>query len=371
MKQPDFMYHLRKAGRKMTLTARRIALTVRALSFFGAILALATLGTSLYPLYNGAPQDRSTYSIIAIDPDTGYVGAVGASCVPISAASLASLVPGQGVTATQAAASSWNQTKVFDLLRQGATASEIIRVVTAADFDSEVGIRQYGAVTLHQGSVQTAGFTGLENNDWAGDRQDSTYAVSVQGNTLESEAVVSDALAAFSAADIGSVQLPDRLMRALEAASAAGGDRRCNSQSGFQQTAQAAFIMVAKNDQPPFATPFGKEPSPNDPSLPWLYISFVEAKGGPNPLLELRSRYNAWRTEHLPPCPDCDLEAIPVQSGGAPSPLVKAILNVANRIGLGLVAGLLVGLCCLAGILLVTAVLVTFFRRRKRRHSTA
>jgi uncharacterized Ntn-hydrolase superfamily protein len=350
----------------MTRTARQIGPTARVLSFLGAILVLATLGTSLYSLYNAVPQDRSTYSIIAVDPETGDVGAAGASCVPISAASLAALVPGQGVGATQAAATPWNQTKVFDLLRQGTTASEIIRVMSAPDYDSEVDIRQYGAVTLHQGTIQTAGFTGLENNEWAGDRQDSTHAVSVQGNTLESQAVVSHALAAFSAADIGSVQLPDRLMRALEAASAAGGDRRCNSQSGLQQTAQAAFIMVARADQPPFAAPLGKEPSSNDPSLPWLYISFVEAKGGPNPLLELRSRYNDWRAEHLLPCPDCDLKAIPVPSGGAPSPLVKTILNVSNRIGLGLVAGL----CCLAGILLAIALLITLIRRRRLHSST-
>ena len=365
MQQPDVMHHLRKAGSQMTLTASRIAPTVRALLFLTATLALATLGTSLYPLYNLAPQDRSTYSIIAIDPDTGDVGAAGASCVPISAASLAALVPGQGVGAIQAAATPWNQTKVFDLLRQGTTAGEIIRLMTASDFDPEAGIRQYGAVTLDKGSVQAAGFTGPENNDWAGDRQDSTHAVSVQGNTLQSQAVVSDALAAFSAQDIGPVQLPDRLMRALEAASAAGGDRRCNSQSGFQQSAQAAFIMVAKADQPPFTTPLGKEPSPDDPSLPWLYISFVEAKGGPNPLLELRSRYNDWRAEHLPPCPDCDFEPIPVPPGGAPSPLVKTILNVSNRIGLGLAAGL----CCLAGILFVMGVLITFLRRRRRHAS--
>jgi len=52
IQQPRFLYHLRKAGRQMKLTARRIALTARALLFLGAILALATIGTSLYPLYN-------------------------------------------------------------------------------------------------------------------------------------------------------------------------------------------------------------------------------------------------------------------------------------------------------------------------------
>jgi uncharacterized Ntn-hydrolase superfamily protein len=350
----------------MTLTLKRIALTGRALSVLGASLAFAALGVTLYSLSSAASQDRSTYSIIAIDPVTGDVGAAGASCVPISAASLAALVPGQGVSATQAAASSWNQTKVFDLLRQGMTASEIIRVVTATDFDSEVGIRQYGVVTLHQGSIQTAGFTGLLNNDWAGGRQDVKNAVSVQGNTLESQAVVSNALAAFSAADIGPVQLSDRLMRALEAASAAGGDRRCNSQSGFQQTAQAAFIVVAKADQPPFATPFGKEPSSSDPSLPWLYISLIEAKGGPNPLLELRSRYNDWRTEHLPSCPDCDLEAISVPSGGNPHPIIKTILNGSSRIGL---IGAAIPCCC-TPILLGIAVVIIIIRIRRRNPST-
>ena len=344
------------------IAGRQTNLIVKVILMLGASLAFATLGTTLYSLSSAASQDRSTYSIIAIDPDTGYVGAAGASCVPISAASLAALVPGQGVSATQAAATSWNQTKVFDLLRQGTTASEIIRIVTATDFDSDIGIRQYGAVTLHEGNIQTAGFTGLENNDWAGDRQDSTYAVSVQGNTLESEAVVSDALAAFSATDIGAVELSDRLMRALEAASAAGGDRRCNNQSGFQQTAQAAFIMVAKTDQPPFATPFGKEPSPNDPSLPWLYISVIEAKGGPNPLLELRSHYDVWRSENIPACADCNLGAIPVPSGGDPKPLTKAILNILNRIGLVWAAIF----CCLASIALVIALLIPLFRRRRR-----
>ena len=335
---------------------------LHAIPFFIMPIAIAMMVILVHFLYITAPQKRSTYSIVAVDPLTGDVGATGASCVPISASFLAVLAPGQGAGAIQAAGTPANQAKVFDLLLQGATAREIIRQVSDENYDLEAGIRQYGVVTLQEGHIQTAGFTGLENNDWAGDWQDSTYAVSVQGNTLESEAVVSEALAAFSATDIGPVELPDRLMRALEAASAAGGDRRCNNLFGFQQTAQAAFIMVARADQPPFKTSFGKEPSPNDPALPWLYISFIEAKGGPNPLLELRSRYDSWRSENLPPCADCKLEAIPVPPGGTPKPVVKATLNLLNRIGLGLAAGI----CCLCTVLVFIALLITFFRRRKR-----
>lgn len=350
----------------MNKRAKRIK-DLHDIPFFIVPIAITIMVILVHFLYITAIQKRSTYSIVAVDPVTGDVGAAGASCVPISASFLAALAPGQGAGAIQAAGTPANQAKVFDLLRQGATAREIIRLVSDDTYDPEAGIRQYGVVTLQEGHIQTAGFTGLENNDWAGDRQDSTYAVSVQGNTLESEAVVSGALAAFSATDIGPVELPDRLMRALEAASAAGGDRRCNNLFGFQQTAQAAFIMFARADQPPFKTSFGKEPSPNDPALPWLYISFIEAKGGPNPLLELRSRYDTWRSENLPPCADCKLEAIPVPPGGYPNPIVKATLNLLNRVGLGWAAGL----CCLTTILVFIALLTTLFSKRKRHPSAA
>jgi len=344
----------------MMVTGRRTNLIVNVILMAGVIFALAILGIASYFLY--IAQDRSTYSIVAVDPVTGNVGAAGASCVPISAASLAALVPRQGAGAIQAAFIPKNQTKVFNMLGQGMTANEIIKLMSDDTYDSLVSERQYGIVTLREGNIQAAGFTGEGNEDWAGDRQDSAYAVSAQGNTLESEAVVSDALAAFSATDIGSVELPDRLMRALEAASAAGGDRRCNDSSGLQQTAEAAFIVVAKADQPPFITSLGQEPSPNDPALPWLYISVIEAKGGPNPLLELRSRYNAWRSENLPVCADCNLDAIPVPSGGYPKPLTKAILDLLNRIGLEWAAIF----CCLTSIVLVMALLITFFKRRRR-----
>jgi len=343
--------------RRQTKNAEEAVLIV------GAFFALVILGFGGYFLYNAVIQERSTYSIVAIDPVTGDVGAAGASCVPISASSLAALVPGQGAAAIQAAFIPKNQTEVFNLLSQGKTASEIIGQIGNDTYDSNFEIRQYGVVTLHGGNIQAAGFTGNETPTWAGDRQDLRYAVSVQGNTLESEAVVSDALAAFSATDVGSVELPDRLMRALEAASAAGGDRRCNNPSGFEQTAEAAFIMVAKAGQPPFTTPIGQEPSPNDPSLPWLYISVIEAKGGPNPLLDLRSRYNAWRSENLTPCTDCNLDAIPVPPGGRPQPLTKAILTILNRIGLRLDAIL----CCFAAIVVVViGLFVILFRRRRR-----
>lgn len=144
----------------------------------GASLGFATMGTTLYSLSSAASQDRSTYSIVAVDPVTGDVGAAGASCVPISAAFLAALVPGQGAGAIQAAGIQENQVKVLELLREGTPANEIIRLMSDDTFDSEVEIRQYGVVTLHEGNIQAAGFTGEGNSDWAGDRQNLNYALS-------------------------------------------------------------------------------------------------------------------------------------------------------------------------------------------------
>ena len=176
--------------------------------------------------------------------------------------------------------------------------------------------------------------------------------------------VVSDALDAFTEEGIGAVELSDRLLRALEAASAAGGDNRCN-RGDFQQTAQAAFIAVAKADQLPFVASLGKDPTSDDPAFPWLYISVIEPRGGPNPLLELRSQYDIWLSENLPPCADCDLDRIPVPTGGDPKPLSKIILQIVSRVGL---VG--VGVGCLIGVaLLVSLLVIISFRRRKRRSS--
>lgn len=335
---------------------------VEVILWLGVLLALAWMASAGHFLYGAMTQERSTYSVVAMDPVTGDVGIAGASCVPISAGAMITFAPGKGAAATQAAFAPQNQAKVFELLRQGATANEIIEFVRDDAYDADARLRQYGVVTSRDGIVQAAGFTGKGNNDWAGDRQDGTMAVSVQGNALENAAVVKDALAAYTARDVGAVELPDRLLRALEAASAAGGDRRCN-RAGVRQTAQAAFIAVARANQPPFAATLGQDPAPEDPAAPWLYISVIEAPGGPNPLLELRSRYNTWRSENLPPCADCNLDSNSVPEGGGPNPLVKAVLQIVSRVGLPAV-----GLSCLVSVaLLVCSSTIICIRRRSRR----
>ena len=134
-----------------------------------------------------------------------------------------------------------------------------------------------------------------ETPRWAGVMADASMGVTVQGNTLVNEAVVGDGLAAFRWEDpTGFNTLPDRLMRALEAGAVAGGDVRCNDET-TRQTAALAFILVARGEDPPYATESVGMTDQGTDAAPWLAISIAVERGDDNPLLELRLRYDRWR----------------------------------------------------------------------------
>ena len=248
--------------------------------------------------------DMTTWSVAAIDPLTGDVGVAAASCVPTHADALAALVPGKGAAATQAGFDIDNRNVVYQALQEGLTAEEIVARVTDPAVDSLTGRRQYGVVTMHDGAVHVAGFTAPERlgttgepepTRWAGVMGDPEWGVTVQGNTLVNERVVADGLEAFRWTDpTGFNTLPDRLMRALEAGSIAGGDVRCNNET-TRQTAALAFIVVARGTDPPYATESIGMSDQGTDAAPWLSISVAVEVGEDNPLLELRQRYDAWR----------------------------------------------------------------------------
>ena len=65
---------------------------VEAILWLGVIFSLAWTGSAGGFLYGAATQERSTYSVVAMDPATGDVGIAGASCVPISAGAMITFV---------------------------------------------------------------------------------------------------------------------------------------------------------------------------------------------------------------------------------------------------------------------------------------
>ena len=267
------------------------------------VLLLGLAACQTVPVYPKT-LDMTTWSVAAIDPVTGDVGVAAASCVPTYADALAALVPGKGAAATQAGFDIDNRNVVYQALLEGLTAEEIVARVTDPSVDSMTSRRQYGVVTLHDGKVHVAGFTTPtrlgttgepESTVWAGVMGDPRFGVTVQGNTLVDERVVADGLRAFRWEDpTGFNTLADRLLRALEAGAVAGGDVRCNDET-TRQTAAMAFIVVARGTDPPYATESIGMSDQGTDAAPWLAISVQGERGGDNPLLELRLRYDRWR----------------------------------------------------------------------------
>jgi uncharacterized Ntn-hydrolase superfamily protein len=159
---------------------------------------------------------KATFSICALDPATGEVGCA----VQSRYFSVGSVVPwakaGVGAVATQAAGVAAYGPRVLGLLEEGLAPDEAIAAALADDDARET--RQLGVVAA---DGRSASHTGSECLAWAGHRTGEGYAV--QGNILAGEAVVTEMERAFLET-AGS--LAERLVSALEAGQAAGGDSR-------------------------------------------------------------------------------------------------------------------------------------------------
>jgi uncharacterized Ntn-hydrolase superfamily protein len=172
----------------------------------------------------------ATYSIVGCDLEARQWGvavqskflAVG-SVVPWAEAEV-------GAVATQAYANPSYGPNGLTLLREGLSASEVVERLTAADDGRDD--RQLGVVDAQGGS---ASWTGPGCNDWAGGRTGSCYAA--QGNILVGEETVAALAETFEQSQ--DRPLAERLLEALAAAQAAGGDSR------GQQS--AALLVVERN----------------------------------------------------------------------------------------------------------------------------
>ena len=158
----------------------------------------------------------STFSIVAYDPEANEWGiAVQSKFLAVGA-----VVPwaraGVGAIATQSYANTSFGPEGLDLMAGGLSAQETLDRLVAADEGR--ARRQVGAVDA-QGRPAT--FTGSECHDWAGGLIGAHYAA--QGNILVSGETVEAMARAFEA---GRGELADRLVAALAAGQAAGGDRR-------------------------------------------------------------------------------------------------------------------------------------------------
>jgi uncharacterized Ntn-hydrolase superfamily protein len=198
------------------------------------VLTMIAVGLMLIPIatetVSGHEDVVATFSIVAIDPETGAMGcavqsryfAVGA-VVPWGEADV-------GVIATQANVNVGYGPQGMALLRKGLTADQVLERMLAEDtFPGKDG-RQ---VAIVDAKGKIAVYTGPAASDWAGDKKGTNY--SAQGNILAGPEVVDEMAATF---ETTSATLAERLLAALEAGQAAGGDRR-----GRQS---AALLVVQK-----------------------------------------------------------------------------------------------------------------------------
>src|SRR6476619_3905478 len=171
----------------------------------------------------------ATYSIAACDLEAGQWGVATQSQFLAVGSVVPWAEPGIGAIATQAYANPRYGPDGLALLREGLSAEEVVERLTAADEGRDQ--RQLGIVD-NQG--RSASFTGKECLDWAGGKTGPCYAA--QGNILVSAETV-DAIAETFEASTG--PLVERLLDSLDAAQAAGGDRRGQ---------QSAAILVVERD---------------------------------------------------------------------------------------------------------------------------
>jgi hypothetical protein len=260
----------------------------------------------------------ATWSVIAVDRSTGRVVIASSTCTGSTDDFLkdvqAVVAPGKGVAACQAGvdgATHQNQTLVFEELQRGTDPARIIDMLSQ---DPAFQSRQYGIVDL-QGRM--AGHSGLTNGfvtqDLHGQVAGTEIFYSIQGNILRSGAVVPTAVKAFLAAKGG---VTDRVMAAMEAADAAGGDSRCTCQTptpapgsaGMPCTIRTSLVAYILAADPKDLNGPGDQANLHNNGKYAMYVTVSQPNHGPNfqikpgedlnPVKTLRMRYDAWLKAH-------------------------------------------------------------------------
>jgi uncharacterized Ntn-hydrolase superfamily protein len=228
---------------------------------------------------------QDTFSIVAVDPETGEVGSAGASCVPGVGSLggvilLSGILPGKGGVNAQAYICidpHINLDNAISRMEEGLTPEQIIAWLENNDacfsqnFDPTY--RQYGIASFDEnGAPQAAAYSGVNTDDWKGHRVGSYY--SIQGNILLGPQVVDSMEARFLSTE-GSLAV--RLMAAMQGANIPGADSRCLD-DGTSST--SAFLRVFRPD--------------DTPDSPYLELNVAEAPTGVEPIDSLQSLFNEW-----------------------------------------------------------------------------
>lgn len=210
----------------------------------------------------GQPQ-YSTFSLCAIDPATGQSGASVTTRVPFVGRAVPHVRAGVGAVCTQASTVVEYGPRGLDLLAKGVEPSDVLTELLANDEARES--RQVGVIDM---KGRAAAHTGKQNGNWAGSRQGRNYTV--QANIMVGPEVVEAVATTFEATEGTGMPLAERMILAMEAGHAKGGDRRWGN-------LQSAAIKIA---------------DPNDPGRGGDYIALaIEVGEHPEPVAEMKRIY--------------------------------------------------------------------------------
>jgi uncharacterized Ntn-hydrolase superfamily protein len=205
-----------------------------------------------------------TFSIVVRDPRTGMFGVA----VTTKFFGVGSLCPfaqaGLGVVATQALVNPTYGPRGLKLLEAGLSADEVAEQLLAADEG-----REHRQLHLIDAQGRIAAHSGSECIDWFGHQ---TYAdFSVAGNMLAGPQVIAETARAYQVSASADLPMPERLIRALEAGQAAGGDKRGR---------QSAALYIVSTEVYPCLD--------------------LRVDDNADPVVELRRLYEESKTEYLP-----------------------------------------------------------------------
>jgi uncharacterized Ntn-hydrolase superfamily protein len=210
----------------------------------------------------GLPQ-YSTFSLCAIDPVTGQSGASVTTRVPFVGRAVPHVRAGVGAVCTQASTMVEYGPRGLDLLAKGVEPKDALAQLLANDEQRES--RQVGLIDM---KGRSAAHTGKQNNAWAGSRQGKTYTV--QANIMVGPEVVDAVATTFEASEGTGMPLAERMILAMQAGHAKGGDKRWGN-------LQSAAIKIA---------------DPNDPGRGGDFITLaIEVGEHPEPVAELKRIY--------------------------------------------------------------------------------
>jgi uncharacterized Ntn-hydrolase superfamily protein len=203
-----------------------------------------------------------TFSIVARDAETRMFGIA----VTTKFFGVGSLCPfaraGLGAVATQALVNPTYGPRGLDLLAAGLSPADVVHRLLADDEG-----RDHRQVHVIDAQGRVAAHSGAECVDWFGHQTHAGF--SVAGNMLAGAAVVNDTARAY--ADGAGLWFPERLIVALEAGQAAGGDKRGR---------QSAALLIVSSEVYPYLD--------------------IRVDDNPDPLVELRRLYDESKVEYLP-----------------------------------------------------------------------